>query len=156
MGLAETNSTLMCSGCSATTRPQLVGSARTPATAAASARSDSRTLRKPGGATSTEAIGELGSVAVVVTWAAMALAISIGARRYGLASFMARLLEKSPKLGSDGRSIMMASGAAAGAAGSVAAPAGARSAWARCHAAAMASRTWDRRLVVASEVMCEW
>ena len=54
-----------------------------------------RTLRKPGGATSTLEMGELGSAAEVTTCAAMARAISIGARRYGFASLRAMLLAKS-------------------------------------------------------------
>ena len=43
--------------------------------------SERRMFRNPGGATSTAAMGEAGSMAVVVTWAAIALAISSGGRR---------------------------------------------------------------------------
>src|SRR5450759_2134156 len=122
------------------------------ATRAWSAR---RTFRNPGGAIATEAIGEAGSVAVVTTCAAMALAISSGARRYGLANFRAMLLAKSPRVASAGCSIVTAE--STWLAGAL--PAGAGSgklAWASCHAASMASRTWDRRLAVASGVMAEW
>src|SRR5664280_2761248 len=108
VGLAETNSTLMCSGWAMVTRPQVAGLRRMPCAMAARAWSDSRTLRNPGGATSTAAMGEAGSVAVVATCAAIALAISIGARRYGLASFKAMLLAKSPRVASAGCSIVTA------------------------------------------------
>ena len=81
VGLAETNSTLMCSGWALATWPQVRPSARMRAAVAARAESATRMFRKPGGATSTEAMGEAGSVAVVATCAAIAWAISMGARR---------------------------------------------------------------------------
>ena len=57
-----------------------------------------RRFRNPGGATSAEAIGvEPGSSATRPTTAALsASAIASGAIRYGRASFIARLLAKSP------------------------------------------------------------
>src|ERR1035437_4704148 len=102
-----------------------------------------RMLRNPGGAISTEAIGEAGSVAVVTTCAAIALAISSGARRYGLANFRAILLAKPPRVAAAGCSIVTVE--STGTVGPPPAEAGAgRLAWATFQAASMASRIWDR------------
>ena len=82
------------------------GSARTVAIVDSSAVSRSRRLRKPGGATSTDATGVAtdGSVASALSSVARAVAIANGAILYGRASFIARLVARSPWIGSAGRS----------------------------------------------------
>ena len=140
VGLAETNSTLTCRGRSARARPQASGFASTPATSSSRAPSARRMLRKPGGATSTDAIGEpavpasapvVASISAASS-AAIASAIRRGAIRYGRASFMARLVARSPCSGLAGRSISTGgssapSGGAAGRAPDATARAQARS-----------------------------
>ncbi len=59
VGLADTNSTLTVRGRTFVTWPQAAGSARTAAMTDSSAASASRRFRKPGAATSAEAIGEI-------------------------------------------------------------------------------------------------
>ena len=99
VGLADTNSTLTERG-----RPggdpapaRRVGEDRRRSSTSR-APSRSRRLRKPGGATSAAAIGvPAGSrSASATTSAASAAPIASGAIRYGRASFIARLLAKSP------------------------------------------------------------
>ena len=63
VGLADTNSTLTERGRTGATRPQPGGSARMDAIVDSSAASRRRTFRKPGGATSADAIGEAEPVA---------------------------------------------------------------------------------------------
>ena len=86
-------------------RPQAPGFASTPATSSSRAPSARRMLRKPGGATSTDAIGEPGALASVASSAAIASAIRRGAIRYGRASFIARPVARSPCSACAGRSI---------------------------------------------------
>ena len=105
VGLAETNSTLTCRGWSARVRPQAPGFARMPATSSSRAPSARRMLRKPGGATSTDASRLPAVPASVASSAAIASAIRGGAIRYGRASFMGRLVARSPCSGLAGRSI---------------------------------------------------
>ena len=106
VGLADTNSTLTERGRIGATRPHAVGSARIPAIVDSSAPSPRRMFRKPGAATSAEATGvEPSSLAdSAVKASARAPAIAAGAMRYGRASFIARVLAKSPWAGSAGRS----------------------------------------------------
>ena len=142
VGLAETNSTLIFWGWATATRPQVSGSARMRRAVPARAASESRRLRKPGAAAVAAAMGLAGSWAVVVSRAAIAWAIWSGARRRGLASFMATGLAKSPCVWSAGRSTSMGT--------STAAPSGATSspaASARRSASAIASRATLRRLI---------
>ncbi len=97
VGLADTNSTLTDRAETGSTRPHSSGAARMPSTTASSAAGLSRTFRKPGGATSTASTGEDGSpVASRTSFAANSVAISIGALRYGRASFIARFVARSP------------------------------------------------------------
>ena len=141
VGLADTNSTLTDRGRVGATRPQAGGSARIAATVASSASSRRRRLRNPGGATSALAIGvEVGSAAAsLVTSAANACAMASGAMRYGRASFIARLLAKSPCAEPAGRSISTG-GRVASAGKSGSAP----EATARSQARATAARAWVR------------
>jgi hypothetical protein len=107
VGLADTNSTFTERGfAGAGSRPQASGSARTVPIIDSSAVSRSLMLRKPGGATSADATGVAadGSVASAVSSVARAVAIANGAIRYGRASFIARLVARSPWTGSAGRS----------------------------------------------------
>ena len=106
-----------------------------------------RRFRNPGGATSAEAIGvDAGSSAARPATAVLsASAIASGAIRYGRASFIARLLAKSPWPGSAGCSTSTAGRvASSGSGGSD------PSAMARSHARPTASRTWVRTGVATS------
>ncbi len=119
VGLAETNSTLTARGLADASRPQRAGSARMPATIRSSAASARRRFRNPGGAAVAPAMVAAGSPAAARSIdVASAVAIASGACRYGRASFMARLVARSPCSGFAGRSTSIATGApSAGSAG---------------------------------------
>jgi hypothetical protein len=140
VGLAETNSTLTVLGETGSTWPQASGSARIPSTILSRAVGRSRTFRKPGGATSAASTGELdpGADPSRTSFAARRVATSSGARLYGRASFMARLVEKSPCSGLAGRSTSMTGRFSSSSAER------APSSMARAHARSMACRTWVR------------
>ena len=123
VGLADTNSTLTDARPTGGDAAPAPGSARIAAIVRFEGRSVRRRFRNPGGATSTEAIGESRRVGRRRGDSpARRRAIASGAIRYGRASFIARLLAKSPWSGSAGRSTSTAGASASGAG-----PAGRRS-----------------------------
>jgi hypothetical protein len=142
VGLAETNSTLTLRGRIGATRPQVPGAARTASTVSSRTASDRWRLMNPGGAAAADAIGEPGSADAADSRSTIASAIASGGRRNGRASFIARLVARSPCSAFAGRSMSTPKAAPSGIAGS--SPA----ATAAVHAASMASRTRARTVFV--------
>jgi hypothetical protein len=111
-----------------------------PSTMASKAAGRRRTLRNPGGATSTASTGDVDprSEPSRTSFAARSVAISSGALRYGRASFIARLDARSPCSGLAGCSTSTVGRSSVSIGGR------APSSMARDQARSTASRTWLR------------